>query len=501
MVIQMTARGLLNTAFRQRRAFLSVFLLFVGLGTAYCILATPIYESTAAFIVKFGGREATTSQMPMASVAIPAEQAERREVMNTQALILESDDLLMDVVRKVGPETLYPGPPPMLVQAFTALIDMLPLPRTPPTERQRLQEILERLTRDLRVDVEKDSNVVTVRLRNPDAGIAVDTLNKLVALFRERQAQVYSGTESQFLTDQVEEARAKLSASQQKLQQFLTEASVDSLDDERTALYQLQDQVRKDYVQAKARISENESRRDALLASLKKVVETVSLSDEGDRYKSVDDARERLADLVARRAELHNYRDDSITVRDLVAQIRSAEDQLNARMHESVARLRTGVNPVYQQIQIDLLRTEGDLHAAIGSAEPMEAQLATIQKRLEEIQALQPRYQELVLQREVDEETYRTVMQRAEDSRIADALNRQNISSISIVQQPTVPVKPTLPRVPLIIAISLVAGLIAGFGASFALESMDEAFSLPDQVQPVTGLPVMAVFAAAQPPR
>jgi uncharacterized protein involved in exopolysaccharide biosynthesis len=131
----------------------------------------------------------------------------------------------------------------------------------------------------------------------------------------------------------------------------------------------------------------------------------------------------------------------------------------------------------------------------------MEGQLATIQKRLDEIAALLPHYQELVLQREVDEESYRTVMQRAEDSRIADALNRQNISSISVVQQPTVPVKPTLPRIPLIIAISLVAGVIAGFGASFALESMDEAFSLPDQVQPVTGLPVMAVFAAAQPPR
>jgi uncharacterized protein involved in exopolysaccharide biosynthesis len=501
MVIQMTARGLLNSVFRQRRAFLSVFLLFVGLGTAYCIIATPIFESTSAFIVKFGGREPSAGQMSMTSVSIPAEQAERREIMNTQALILASDDLLIDVIKQVGPLNIYPGPPSIFVQIVHGIIDMLPIPRTPMTERQQLQDILERLTRDLRVDVEKDSNVVTIRLRNPDPDIAVDVLNKIVTQFRERQAQVYSGTESKFLADQVEEARAKLSASQLRLQQFLTDSAVNSLEDERTGLYLLQGQVQKDYVTAQARISEAESRRDSLLGSLKKVVETVSLSDEGDRYKSVDDARSRLADLVARRAELHNYRDDSTTVRDLVAQVHSAEDQLNQRMHESVARTRTGVNPVFQQIQIDLLRAEGDLRAARGSAEPMEGQLATIQKRLDEIAALLPHYQELVLQREVDEESYRTVMQRAEDSRIADALNRQNISSISVVQQPTVPVKPTLPRIPLIIAISLVAGVIAGFGASFALESMDEAFSLPDQVQPVTGLPVMAVFAAAQPPR
>jgi uncharacterized protein involved in exopolysaccharide biosynthesis len=501
LVIQMSARGLLNSVFRQRRAFLSVFLLILGLGATYCLAATPIYQSAASVLVKFG-RQPSNAQMALNGVSIPAEQTERREVMNTQVLILESEDLLTEVLNQVGPFKLYPQAEPSLPRRLLdGLMNLLPGTQGPASDRQRVQGVLQRFARDLKVEAERDSNVLSIQLRNPDAEMATATLVKIIAQFKERQIQVYGGSESKFLQDQVEEARTQLAGSQGRLQHFLSEAGTVSLEDEKTSLYSLQEQVRKDYVQVKARIADLESRRDALTGALNKLTETVILSDESDRYKSVDEARARLSDLIARRAELHNYRDESITVRDLSAQIRSAQEQLQARLRETVARVRSGANPVFQQIQIDLVRAETDYSAATASAEPMEAQLATIQRRQTEIAALLPRHQELLLQREVDEENYRTVLQRAEDARIADALNRQNISSISIVQQPTAPIKPTLPRVPLILAISLFAGIMVGFVVSFALESMDEAFSLPDQVQPVTGLPVIAVFGAAQPAR
>lgn len=502
MVIQLSARGFLNSVFRQRRAFLSAFLLIVGLGVTYCVFATPIYQSAASVLVKFGRAEPSSAQMALNGVSIPAEQTERREVMNTEVLILESEDLLTTVLNQVGPFKLYPAQSPSLPGLLVdGLMALLPGPHEPPSERQRVQGVLQRLTRDLKVEAERDSNVLSIQLRNPEPEMATATLIKIIAQFKDRQAVVYGGTESKFLQDQVEEARNQLAGSQTRLQKFLSDAGTVSLDDEKTSLYALQEQVRKDYVQVKAHIADLDSRRDALIAAQKQSTETVVLSDESDRYKSVDEARARLSDLVARRAELHNYRDESVMVRDLTAQIRSAEEQLQARSRETVARVRSGANPVFQQIQIDLIHADTDYKAATASAVPMEAQLATIQQRQSEIAALLPRQQELVLQREVDEENYRTVLQRAEDARIADALNRQSISSISVVQQPTAPLKPALPRVPLILAASLVVGVMAGFILSFVLESMDETFSLPDQVQPVTGVPVLAVFGAAKPAR
>ena len=49
--------------------------------------------------------------------------------------------------------------------------------------------------------------------------------------------------------------------------------------------------------------------------------------------------------------------------------------------------------------------------------------------------------------------------------------------------------------------IALGLGLAGGILACFALEMMDETFSLPEQIEPVLGLPVVGTFPNARPTR
>jgi len=107
MIIQVTPRGMLNTFFRHRYKFASIFLVVFGLAVAYCVVATPKFESDAALLVKFASNQPSRSDSPP-SVGITAQQLERKEIVNSQMGVLQSQDVIADVLNNVTIRALYP---------------------------------------------------------------------------------------------------------------------------------------------------------------------------------------------------------------------------------------------------------------------------------------------------------------------------------------------------------------------------------------------------------
>src|SRR5206468_12632094 len=98
------------------------------------------------------------------------------------------------------------------------------------------------------------------------------------------------------------------------------------------------------------------------------------------------------------------------------------------------------------------------------------------------------------LQQQVEEDNFRNYLQAVNDARMTDNLNRERISSIAVVQKPTVPVLPSRPRVILIIPAGFLLGLAGAIMVTLLAEMSDEAFSTADQIETVLGLPVLATF-------
>jgi succinoglycan biosynthesis transport protein ExoP len=174
---------------------------------------------------------------------------------------------------------------------------------------------------------------------------------------------------------------------------------------------------------------------------------------------------------------------------------------LDNRQGESQARVRTGPNPVYQQTQADLVREDEERKGTLAAVAPLQQQLDQITARLAELSSKEAEYHTLLLQRDTNEESYRTFLQKTDEARVADSLRSQNVTGIAMLQNPTLPVYPVLPRVRLIMVIALGFGLVGGVLACFALEMMDETFSSPEQIEPVLGLRVVGTFPNARPTR
>jgi uncharacterized protein involved in exopolysaccharide biosynthesis len=476
MTLPRNARGVLNGAFRHKWRFVGVFSGVVALALAVAVIVQPVYRSDALLLVKFNGRYAEADTV--AGAAIQAQASERREVMNSQAQILRSHDLLLQAATAVGLERLYPD-----------------LAEDPEATGDIGRKAAEELDRDLEIEPTKDTNVMHISLLNRDPEIAAEALRVLIENFRVRQMEVFLNPQSEFLQDQLDEARRQLAASQAALEEFKTTAGISSLAEELTLLLRLRAEAQNNLSQQSARRGEADSRAQELADSLKHLAPTIQLSDENDRFKAIDDARARLTELRARESEMKsNYRDDSVSLRTLRSQIEFAEAEMTERSRESLARVRTGPNPVYQQVQADLLRAKAESAAASAAVEPLERQVAQVQERLANLDVNQGRLQDLSLQQQVDEENFRNVLQRVEDARASEQLQRQKVSSIVVVQQPTVPMTPARPRMLYIVALGALAGLALAFTVCVLWELSDERFSLPEQVTAVLKLPVLASF-------
>jgi uncharacterized protein involved in exopolysaccharide biosynthesis len=479
MVIHRTARSLLNAIFRHRWRFVSVFCVVFGAGIAYCVYATPTFKSEALLLVKFNSR-VTPDALP--NGAIQAQASERKEVINSQARILHSRDLLLELVRELGVARIYPK----MAEGSPAAGDI--------AERAAI-----RLDKDLEVEPMKDASVIELSLMNGDPSVAATALGLLIKRFKARQNEVFDNPQSTFVQDQLAQARRQLGISQAAVEEFKRRSGISSLEEERTLLLRTQAEARNSLAQQTARRDEAEGRLRALTEAVGKLTHTIQLSDENDRFQSLDEARARLTDLLAREKEMSvNYRDDSVGLQSLRAQIAFAQQELAARSRESLARVRTGPNPVYQQGQSDLVRAKAEAVAAASAMQPIEQQIADVERRLGDLDAKQGRLQDLSLQQQVDEENFRSVLQRSMDARASEDLQRQNITSIVVIQEPTVPIEQAKPRILLILAVSGFIGLAGALIACIVSELADETFSLPEQITAVANLPVLATFGTAR---
>jgi uncharacterized protein involved in exopolysaccharide biosynthesis len=484
MIVEMTPRSLLNVVFRHRVKFIAAVATCLFLAAAYCLIATPKYKSTAELLVRFGsGQQQTRFGAAPVTPEIAAQQQERKEIVNSQISLLHSRDLLDDVLHTVGISRIYPN----LVETDG--------------QGEIGQRAIERLDRDLATEGGKDSDVIDLSVLNPDANVAAETLRTVIAKFQRRAASVYQSQQLGFLQDQLQQARAQLTDSRNAVEKFKTKSGISSLDEERSLVLRQRSDTRQSLVKAIADEQEAEQRYQRIEAGLKKLPAEITLGNEGDRFKPVDDARERLGELRQREHEMSlNYRDDSVPVVNLRKQIAFAGDELARLSKQGVARLRTGPNPVYQNLQQAALTAAGDEAAAAGARKPLEAELARLDARLDELGKTTGKLNELELQQQVDEENFRNYLQGVESARLANDLNREGITSVAIVQQPTVPFEIAQPRVALIMLIALLLGIAVGIAISFFAELTDEAFSLPNQIESVIGVPVLAVFPQAAAP-
>jgi uncharacterized protein involved in exopolysaccharide biosynthesis len=463
--------------FKRQSTILVTFFTVAATVTVGTFLLPPTYQAEARLLVRMGRENVYRSEVGGDKSQILSVNNE--EIVNSETNILTSRDLIEKVVSSLTIAQLYPD-----------LAESTPRRGTP------LDAAVERFGKALSVEGIKKSTVIQISLQHKDPRMAAKALNLLVDYFKEKHLQAYSDPKSSYLEQQLASYDQRLKQSQAQLEAFKQKNRVFSLDEQRSLLLKQRTELDTALKATENQVKEVQQRISSLNRQMQTVSRDVPLSTETERYRSVDEAQGQLLALQLKEQELlRKYTESNQLVVSVRREIEIVRAFITAQEQDIKGRRQTGQNVVFQDLEREMARLQAELPSQEARAASLGRQIAELDQQIPALDMTEAALENLKRDVEVNDRNYRTYVEKVEDARILEDLNRQKSANISVIQEAAVPARPVKPRKMLNIALGLILGALSGLGFAFASEFSAQGLSTPESVERRLRLPVLAAIA------
>jgi len=339
------------------------------------------------------------------------------------------------------------------------------------------RDVARRLGQQLRPNIDKNGNFLSVSLEGPDPQQTTNTLNGVLDRFVEVAADLkrQKVTElASILNEQLRNGETNLRNAEVALETFRiqtitlpTEASTPMV----PGLELTRDPVFDNFFDMQVTREQLRRDREAIDRVLRDVAQGTLDASSLEAIESVrasSDLKQALTDLTSKRAELRALRS------------RYTEDYPDVRrLREQVEQLETEAIPVMASALRDQLAARGaDLGAQITEAS-------------RELQQIPPRViQEARLRRDVAiaNDLYVNLQSRYEEARLAEA---STVADIRILDPAVVPQRPVRDMGMQMLLLGILGGIGLGIAAAIALDKLDRRVRYPAQVTDELGLTIL----------
>ncbi len=460
--------------------FLSVMLI-VSLGT---FLSPKIYESEATLLVRVGRESVTLDPSATTGQVIPSAYSRDAEILS-EVEVLRSRDLVEKVVETIGLDRILKGPGRGADKAVH--------PTSTIGDRDK---IIRTIMENLKIDVRKGSNIIHASYEGRGPELAQNVLIKLIDLYLEKHIGVHRTAGSyEFFGQQTEQLRVSLAETEEKLRKVKNKTGIASLEDQRRVLLTRINDLQRESELTYSALAASEAKVRVMEKALSDLPATMVTGETGGvgNY-GADLMRSKLYELKLKEQDLlSRYTERSIPVQEIRRQIVEAEAFI-AKEEATRTQVTKGLNEGYSRAQLDIFAEKGTLASLQAKAKALREQLANARTELKLLNDNEVQIVELQRQLNVQEANYRKFSQNLEEARVGHALNLEKISNISVVQQPTYPLRPVRPRKTLNLALGVLLGMLGGIGLAFFSEYMDHTFKRPEDVEERLKLPLLAAI-------
>ena len=421
----------------QKRWRLSAAFALVVFLTAVCVtyLTTPIYEATARIEIDPSGEVFSLDGNSGANDA---------EYLETQAQVLQSDGVAIDVIRKLHLDqnpTLVGETKPgekTAAAAPDATASGLQL-----TEQEKAA--LGSFHAALKVRRDTSSRLVLVSFSSRDPQLAALVANTTAQIFIEDTFQNRHNAimkSSEWLSRQLDDIRTKMESSSKALAEFQGSIGVADVDGDKSTYTEHMGELSRQFTQA-------ESERIQLEALLKNIQGNPDSLPEVRNSPVVQQLSQKLAE---ERAELSQsmvvYGANHPVVKKLQSHVDELQSQLNGQKHAIVNSIR----------------------ASYAAAEAREQLMAAEMKGTTKELGQMSRYNALKKEVQTDVDLYNSLYAKIKEAGIAAASKSANIR---LVDPAMAPDSPKSPRRMLNLAVGLLAAIFGGVVLAFVREELD----------------------------
>jgi polysaccharide chain length determinant protein (PEP-CTERM system associated) len=377
--------------------------------------------------------------------------------------------------------------------------------RPSPIERDRIIEGIKSRTRILTAR----DNLITISYFDSDAKRAYEVTRRFAQLFiseslASKQRESHEAYE--FINSQVEAYRQKLTDAEDKLKAY-RDANADARPGSETDTTARISQLRTLIETTRMGLMEKNSQASALTSQLSGESEVNAVQTTQGVYQT------QLSDLQGQLDTLRlTYTDeypDVIRLRhqiqDLRQQLASAEQRRQgAQLSGTPLSLESSVqmNPLYQQLKIQLAATRGDIAATSARLGASEGMLQSELERSKRIADSENVTSELTRDYNVNRDVYQDLLKRRENARVSMNLDAEQRGLTFLIQNPAVlPLVPSGLRFMHFGLAGIALSLAIPFGLLFTLVRLDPRVRSAWQFEHATGLTVLASIPFYPTPR
>jgi uncharacterized protein involved in exopolysaccharide biosynthesis len=452
-------------AWRHKGKMLSTMLVGIVLTMAYLSLAPRSYRSDAKLLVRLG-RE-TVSLDPTATTGQFVAMAESRESeMHGVEELLASRAVAEAIVDKFGPGVILEKR--SSGQSLGERLSWLNAFNLNPLRIYSLKDkAVKALQINLGISAGKKSNVLSISYKAKEPQLAHDVLESVLTAVREEHLRVHRTKGSQeFFENQRRLLRSELAKQEQGLREFKDQNGLAALVTQRDAHVGLISSLRSDLLRARAEQSalaaEVELRRQQL-ADQPALIVTEQTTGQPQNAKQA--LREKLYELEVKEQELAaRLKEDAPQRVQIRAQITEARRIMTDE--QMTTEIKRGISQTHQAAALALQEREAQLTAIAARAESLESKVAAASEELKTLNAGELELTRLEREIELARVNYRKYSENLEQARIDQALETAKISSLNLMQPPSLTQTPISPQPLATLGLGLCAAVVASFGVA-----------------------------------
>ncbi len=464
-----------------RRKWLVLFtFLAVMLGTALVTWVIPNkYESRMKILVKNQRVDVAITPEATNSAPLGVDPDVSETAINSEIELLTSRDLLTQVVKETGLDKLTPE------SSW-----MKPVPAA-----ERIEKAAADLAKDLVIMPVKKANVISISYSANSPEVAAAVLKHLGDLYLEKHLQLHHPTgASDFFKDKADQYETQLHASEKQLTSFQQDNSL-------VVLAQQKDLTLQKTAEAKAKLLESEAAVNEATNRIKRIEQQlaatpkriVTQSKSIPAQYSAERLNTMMVELQNRRTQLlTKFRPEDRLVREVDAQIRTTKEALDKAESQTSTEQATDLNPLRQTLETEYSRARLEQTGAQARRDTLAAQLRDYEGSLRKLEGDTTTHNDLQRQVKEAEENYQLYAKKREEARIADELDRQKITNVSIAEAPAVPRIPSSPNRPLNLVLGIFVAAFLSLGTVFSAEMLGDTIHTPKQLEGLTGATVLA---------
>jgi len=480
----------LAVLFRNRRLFEITFVSTL-VGAILCIVLFGIkYEADTQILVKHRRADEVVSTDSSSRDQISSTDVPTEREINTEISLLKGGDLMAAVAKDCGLDrrenhvwnVLFPGR----------------------DENWRVAKAAKKLSDDLKIAEVPQSNMIQISYRSGQPEMAERVVSDLDRLYLAKHLAVNRPPKVfDFFHDQTQHYQNELEQAEAHLASYDLDKNASDPDLDKEILLRKAGEFEGDLQQTHADISQTTEQIGKLKNLLGQTPDRMTTQvTSGDNPQLLAFLKSNLADLETKRTDLlAKYQPTYRLVQEVDKQIADLGAAIAAEGRKPVRQESTGENPTYELLKAELVKANKDLTGFTARARATAPVVETYRQQALLMDQKGILRQDLIRNIKAAEVNYMLYVQKQEQARISDEMDKNSILNVTIAEAPGVPALPVFSPLLLVLAGAVLAVMVST-AVAFVTDYLDPSLRTPGEVVECLGIPLLACFAKnGYPPR